>query len=94
MSPTPVTLTAYYADKMGCVVPAIYGLYAARASQSGVSSPSVNTSRDQNFIMSEDDSDANSSVGESEGEISEPESKTDLVKIEHLKIIRTIGTGT
>ena len=59
-----------------------------------MSSPSVNTSRDQNNIMSEDDSDANSSVGESEGEISEPESKTDLVKIEHLKIIRTIGTGT
>jgi len=43
--------------------------------------------------MSEDDSDANSSVGESEGEISDPKSKTDLVKIEHLKIIRTIGTG-
>ena len=43
-------------------------------------------------IMSEEDSDA-SSVGESEGEISEPKSKTDLVKIEHLKIIRTIGTG-
>lgn len=44
-------------------------------------------------IMSEEDSDASSSVGESEGEISEPKSKTDLVKIEHLKIIRTIGTG-
>ena len=43
--------------------------------------------------MSEDDSDANSSVGESEGDISDPKSKTDLVKIEHLKIIRTIGTG-
>ena len=43
--------------------------------------------------MSEEDSDASSSVGESEGEISEPKSKTDLVKIEHLKIIRTIGTG-
>ena len=46
VSPTLATLTAYYADKMSCVVSAIYGLYAARASQSGVSSPSVNTSRD------------------------------------------------
>ena len=45
------------------------------------------------FIMSEDDSDANSSLGESEGDISKRKSKTDLVKIEHLKIIRTIGTG-
>ena len=44
-------------------------------------------------VMSEEDSDAGSSVGESQGEVSEHKSKTDLVKIEHLKIIRTIGTG-
>ena len=39
--------------------------------------------------MSEDESD--NSVGE--GEISDIKTKTDLVKIEHLKVIRTIGTG-
>ena len=41
--------------------------------------------------MSEDESD--NSVGEGEGEISDIKTKTDLVKIEHLKVIRTIGTG-
>ena len=43
----------------------------------------------ESFNMSEDESD--NSVGE--GEISDIKTKTDLVKIEHLKVIRTIGTG-
>ena len=45
----------------------------------------------ESVSMSEDESD--NSVGEGEGEISDIKTKTDLVKIEHLKVIRTIGTG-